>query len=78
MCGRDFVLREQLFQGKKPISKATVADHLVERLIEWGLDTIFGFPGDGINGILEALRTRQDKLRFKKMLPHFRPDTRHS
>ena len=47
------------------MSKAgTVADHLVERLIEWGVDTIFGFPGDGINGIFEALRTRQDKLRF--------------
>jgi len=43
---------------------ATVADHLAERLIEWGVDTIFGFPGDGINGIFEALRTRQDKLRF--------------
>jgi pyruvate dehydrogenase (quinone) len=46
------------------MSKATVADHLVERLIEWGVDTIFGFPGDGINGIFEALRTHQDKLRF--------------
>jgi pyruvate dehydrogenase (quinone) len=43
---------------------ATVADHLVERLIEWGVDTIFGLPGDGINGIFEALRTHQDKLRF--------------
>ncbi len=42
----------------------TVADHLVERLIEWGVDTIFGFPGDGINGIMESLRTHQDKLRF--------------
>jgi pyruvate dehydrogenase (quinone) len=46
------------------MSKATVADHLVERLIEWGVDTIFGFPGDGVNGIFEALRTHQDKLRF--------------
>ena len=46
------------------MSKATVADHLIERLIEWGVDTIFGFPGDGINGIFEALRTHQDKLRF--------------
>ena len=43
---------------------ATVADHLVERLIEWGVDTIFGFPGDGINGIMESLRTHQEKLRF--------------
>src|ERR671913_144554 len=37
---------------------------LVERLIDWGVDTIFGYPGDGINGIFEALRTNQDKLKF--------------
>src|SRR4051812_8815685 len=42
----------------------TAADLLVERLIDWGVDTIFGLPGDGINGIFEALRTRQDKIRF--------------
>lgn len=41
----------------------TVADLLVERLIQWGVDTIFSLPGDGINGIYEALRTRQDKIR---------------
>ncbi len=41
-----------------------VADALIERLIEWGIDTIFGFPGDGVNGIFEGLRTHQDKLRF--------------
>ncbi|HEY7036791.1 MAG TPA: thiamine pyrophosphate-dependent enzyme [Thermomicrobiales bacterium] len=37
---------------------------LVERLLDWGVETIFGLPGDGINGIFEALRTHQDKLRF--------------
>src|SRR5436853_3967378 len=42
----------------------TVADLLVERLIDWGVDTIFGLPGDGINGIFEALRTREDRIRF--------------
>jgi pyruvate dehydrogenase (quinone) len=42
----------------------TAADALVERLIDWNVDTIFGLPGDGINGIMEALRTRQDKIRF--------------
>lgn len=46
------------------MAKKTVADLLAERLIEWDVDTIFGFPGDGINGIFEALRTRQDKLKF--------------
>jgi pyruvate dehydrogenase (quinone)/pyruvate oxidase len=33
-------------------------------LQEWGIDTIFGLPGDGINGIMEALRQKQDKVRF--------------
>src|ERR671926_727678 len=42
----------------------TVADLLIERLIDWGVDTIFGLPGDGINGIFEALRDNEDKIRF--------------
>jgi pyruvate dehydrogenase (quinone) len=42
----------------------TVADLLVERLIGWGVEIIFGIPGDGINGVFEALRTRQDKIKF--------------
>ncbi|HEX3393888.1 MAG TPA: thiamine pyrophosphate-binding protein [Acidimicrobiales bacterium] len=37
---------------------------LIERLVEWGVDTVFGLPGDGINGITEALRRHQDKIRF--------------
>ena len=43
---------------------ATGGDALVETLIDWGVDTIFGIPGDGINGVFEALRTRQDKIKF--------------
>jgi pyruvate dehydrogenase (quinone) len=42
----------------------TVADLLIERLIDWDVQTIFGFPGDGVNGIFEALRTREDKIKF--------------
>src|SRR5215203_7526462 len=42
----------------------TAADILVENIIDWGVDTVFGIPGDGINGIMEALRKRQDKVRF--------------
>jgi pyruvate dehydrogenase (quinone) len=42
----------------------TAADNLCDRLIEWGVETIYGFPGDGINGILGALRRHSDKLRF--------------
>jgi pyruvate dehydrogenase (quinone) len=40
------------------------SDVLVERLIDWGVEVIFGLPGDGINGIMESLRTHQDKIRF--------------
>jgi pyruvate dehydrogenase (quinone) len=42
----------------------TAADVLIESLIDWGVDVIFGLPGDGINGIMESLRTHQDKIRF--------------
>src|SRR4051812_23878000 len=40
------------------------ADILIDTLLEWGIDTVFGLPGDGINGIVEALRTRQSRIRF--------------
>src|SRR6185295_16813065 len=42
----------------------TTADVLIERLIDWGVRVVFGLPGDGINGIMEALRTRQEKISF--------------
>ena len=42
----------------------TASDVLVETLIAWGVDTVFGIPGDGINGIIESFRTHQDKIRF--------------
>src|SRR3954467_1762259 len=42
----------------------TGGDILVENLIDWGVDTIFGIPGDGINGVMESLRTRQKQVRF--------------
>ncbi|MGZ3773375.1 MAG: thiamine pyrophosphate-dependent enzyme [Pseudobdellovibrionaceae bacterium] len=42
----------------------TASDILVEILIDWGVEVVFGIPGDGINGIIEALRKQQDKIRF--------------
>jgi pyruvate dehydrogenase (quinone) len=42
----------------------TAADILVEVLQDWGVDTVFGMPGDGINGIMEALRKRREAIRF--------------
>jgi pyruvate dehydrogenase (quinone)/pyruvate oxidase len=42
----------------------TASDVLVDRLMSWGVDTIFGLPGDGINGLVDALRSRHDRLRY--------------
>jgi pyruvate dehydrogenase (quinone)/pyruvate oxidase len=36
----------------------------VETLLDWGVDTIFGMPGDGVNGIIEALRRNCERIRF--------------
>ena len=41
----------------------TVGDFLLQRLDEWGVGRIYGYPGDGINGILAAMR-RQDRIDF--------------
>jgi len=42
----------------------TVGDFLVERLYAWGVRRIFGYPGDGINGVFGALRRAQGKIEF--------------
>src|SRR4029450_11848566 len=40
------------------------ADIIAEALLDWNVDVIFGLPGDGINGFMEALRTRQQRIKF--------------
>src|SRR5690348_10033504 len=40
------------------------SESLIERLAEWGVDTVFGIPGDGINGIMEGLRRHREQVRF--------------
>src|SRR5437667_10915012 len=42
----------------------TAADVMIEALIDWGVDIVFGLPGDSINGIMESLRTHQEQIRF--------------
>ena len=42
----------------------TASDVLINTIHDWGVDVVFGLPGDGINGIMEALRKRQDTIRF--------------
>src|SRR5213593_2586092 len=42
----------------------TGGDILIDTIQDWGVEVVFGMPGDGINGIMEALRQRQDRIRF--------------
>src|SRR4051794_11601892 len=51
-------------RGSGPVADKLAAELLVERLIDWGVDTVFGLPGDGVNGIMESLRRHQDRIRF--------------
>src|SRR5512142_579668 len=46
------------------MSETIAADRLVERLVAWNVDIVFGLPGDGINGIMEALRRQAERIRF--------------
>lgn len=42
----------------------TASDVLVESLLDWGVEVIFGLPGDGINGFVDALRKHKNKIRY--------------
>src|SRR5919107_523514 len=42
----------------------TVSDFFWKRLSQWGVRRIFGYPGDGINGLMGALARAEDKLEF--------------
>ncbi|MGA5193037.1 thiamine pyrophosphate-requiring protein [Streptomyces exfoliatus] len=46
------------------MTKATVGDHLLERLRAWGVSHVFGYPGDGVNGLLAAWARAGDDPRF--------------
>ena len=46
------------------LTTETVSDFIVKRLQEWGIQRIYGYPGDGINGLMGALRAAGDKPRF--------------
>jgi pyruvate dehydrogenase (quinone) len=42
----------------------TVSDHVVQTLLGWGVDTVFGLPGDGINGLVEGFRKAADRIKY--------------
>src|SRR3954447_5263795 len=43
---------------------ATVSDFIVERLSEWGVTRVYGYPGDGINGVMGALNRAEGRIEF--------------
>jgi pyruvate dehydrogenase (quinone) len=47
----------------------TVSDQVIERLVDWGVRRVYGYPGDGINGVMGALRRAQEKVEFVQS-PH--------
>lgn len=49
---------------RRRLMASNAADIMMDTLSDWGVEVIFGLPGDGINGLMEALRTRQDRIRF--------------
>ncbi|HEX7384549.1 MAG TPA: thiamine pyrophosphate-requiring protein [Burkholderiaceae bacterium] len=42
----------------------TVSDHLLQRLRQWGVTRVYGYPGDGINGLMGAFDRAGDAMRF--------------
>lgn len=46
------------------MASKNLSEMLVDILVEWGVEHIFGIPGDGINGFVDALRTNQDRIRY--------------
>jgi pyruvate dehydrogenase (quinone) len=46
------------------MAKPTVGQFILERLAEWGVKRVYGYPGDGINGILGAFHEVGDRVRF--------------
>ena len=50
--------------SKITVMAKNVAEYTIDRLSEWGIKRIYGYPGDGINGLMGALRTSEDKIEF--------------
>ena len=62
--GEPEAARELELAEEVAMAKATVADFLLERLRAWGVDHVFAYPGDGINGLLAAWGRADDRPQF--------------
>jgi pyruvate dehydrogenase (quinone) len=57
-------VRARIHDEERTTMSTTVSDFLLQRLAAWGIRRIYGFPGDGINGILGALNRVKDEFEF--------------
>lgn len=64
MCAQPHTRKRCRAQSDPLVMTHTAADCLVEILVDWGVEVIFGLPGDGINGVMESLRKLEKKVRF--------------
>src|SRR5690348_9936408 len=52
----------RLSQRKESAMTTLVGDFIIERLVEWGVHRIYGYPGDGINGLMGAMNRADGKV----------------
>src|SRR5688500_18506191 len=64
MRDREAARSEARGYTRERVMANTAADVLIDVIHEWGVEVVFGLPGYGINGIMEALRKRQEEIRF--------------
>src|SRR5690606_39902273 len=57
-------IRDFHVTGVQSCALPIFGDHILRRLREWGVEQVFGYPGDGINGIIAAFGKADDQPRF--------------
>jgi pyruvate dehydrogenase (quinone) len=54
----------QLDKLEPTIMSETVSDFIIKRISEWGVERVYGYPGDGINGLMGAFERANGKIKF--------------
>jgi hypothetical protein len=58
VVGQISIMMREATTEEETVMAKTASDVLIETLLAWDVEVIFGMPGDGINGVIEALRVR--------------------